>query len=241
MEFIIGTSGFSYPQWKGGFYPKSGGELEFYSGHLSSVEINNSFYRLPTPELLRRWAKRTPEGFSFAMKAWRGITHDGRLADLDALGKFMELMPHLGGKCGPVLFQLPANLAYDEAVFTRFLAALPKGYRYAFEPRHASWENDRAHGFLFEHDVALVHANLKGWSPRAYTGTFAYLRLHGTKAAYRGSYVDAFLKQLPLNLQHHGLERAYIYFNNTMEGTTAIDNARRLQQFAMDAVAPEHA
>jgi uncharacterized protein YecE (DUF72 family) len=239
---ITGTSGFSYAQWKGLFYPKSTQQLEYYAEHFDSVEINSSFYRLPTPELLKRWKERTPDSFLFAMKAWRGITHDGRLQDLDALEKFMAMLPHLGGKCGPILFQLPASLPFEEPVLQRFLNALSKRHQYALEPRHESWQDDRAHGLLFEHNVALVHAHMKGWSPRAYTASFAYLRMHGTRAMYKGSYVDAFLKQLSYDLHHHALERAYVYFNNTMEGTTALDNAHTLSQLSLlaDAEARRH-
>lgn len=233
QPFIItGTSGFSYSQWRGGFYPKTTGHLEFYAAHFDSVELNTSFYRLPSEKQLGSWARRVPQGFIFSMKAWRGITHDGRLKDLDALDTFMRLMPALGDRCGPILFQLPASLAFDEAVLRDFLAALPPDYRYAVEPRHESWDNDRAHGLLFEHNVALVHAHMKGWSMRTYTADFAYLRMHGTRAMYKGSYVDAFLQRLSNELQHHALKQAYVYFNNTMEGLTALNNAHTMKKLA---------
>lgn len=228
----IGTSGFSYPQWKTAFYPKGTAALAHYARHFDTVEINNSFYRLPAPETLKRWAGLVPPDFCFAVKAWRGITHGGRLRDPEVLGTFMARMQGLGERLGPILFQLPANLPFDAPLLADFLQTLPKGHRYAFETRHDSWNDERAHALLFDRQVALVHAHRQGWSKRVYTAPFAYLRLHGTRGAYRGSYVDAFLKQLPAELEDHALDQAYVYFNNTMEGMTAVRNATHLKAFA---------
>ncbi len=232
---ISGTSGFSYPDWKRGFYPRLGHEIAYYARHFHTVEVNQTFHRLPTPQLLASWAKRTPANFTFAVKAWRGITHEGRLRDLEALEDFLQPLRHLGAKCGPILFQLPKSLTVDEALLADFLAALPRHHRYAFEMRHESWHTDKVHGLLFDAHAALVHVHCKGWTPRTYTAPFAYLRMNGTKGLYRGTYVDVFLKQLLRSLEHHALEQVYVYFNNTKEGLSALQNASALQHYALHA------
>ena len=162
MEVLIGTSGFSYPAWRGGFYPEKLPEtkmLGYYGGHFRAVEINNSFYRMPTAEVLGRWAGETPPEFRFALKSPRRITHDKRLVDTaSAVERLTEASRALGDKLGPVLFQLPPNMKKDLPRLDDFLAALPAGLRATVEFRHESWFSDDVYGCLRTRGAALCIA-----------------------------------------------------------------------------------
>jgi uncharacterized protein YecE (DUF72 family) len=182
MQLLIGTSGFSYPAWRGGFYPEKLPEakmLAYYAGIFPAVEINNSFYRMPTAELLGRWAAETPAGFKFALKSPRRITHDKRLTDvageLDRLGAAAR---SLGSKMGPVLFQLPPNLRKDLPRLDGFLAGLPGDVAAAVEFRHASWFADDVYDCLRTRRAALCIADSEDLStPVEATADWGYLRL----------------------------------------------------------------
>lgn len=163
----MGASGFSYPSWRGAFYPAGAKPAEFlslYAERLPSVELNSTFYRLPSEERLAGWARETPPGFRFAVKMSRRITHFG---ELDLIGTFCERARALGGRLGPVLVQLPPSRRRDDGLLRFFLDSLDPALRYAFEFRHPSWEVDEA---LAEAGVARVGA-LEGGAP------FRYLRL----------------------------------------------------------------
>ncbi len=177
-----GTSGYSYPEWKGSFYPDELPQsrfLEFYAGVFSTVEINNTFYRFPRASLLENWRDSTPAGFSFAVKANQGITHRGRLQDVDELTRdFVERCRLLDAKLGPILFQLPPNFKRDDERLANFLDILDPRLRYAFEFRHASWFDDAVLELLSASDVALcVSQGEKLDTPRVATGGFVYVRL----------------------------------------------------------------
>ncbi len=183
-----GTSGYSYPEWRGAFYPESGLPqskfLEYYAGVFSTVEINNTFYRFPGAELLEGWAERTPAGFVFAVKANQGITHRARLNDADDLTRdFIERCGLLGEKLGPILFQLPPNFRRDDERLANFLDILPPGRRFAVEFRHDSWFADEVMTILESAGVALcVSEGEKLDTPRRATASFCYVRLR--KAEY---------------------------------------------------------
>lgn len=159
----VGTSGFSYAEWKPEFYPadlKAKDFLRHYATRLTSVEINATFYRAPTEKTLRGWAEQTPEDFRFALKAPRRITHEGRLREVDEpLEYFLRVVRVLGPRLGVILFQCPPSLRYDPGVLDMFLARLPGGdeYRFAMEFRHDSWEDARER--LAEHGVAWCVAD----------------------------------------------------------------------------------
>src|SRR2546430_14247505 len=142
----IGTSGYNYPEWKGSFYPSdlpAAKMLPYYSARFQTVEINYTFYRMPTEKLVDGWASQTPSPFKLTLKAPRRITHDSRLKDCAPLvSTFCQVAGTLGDKLGTLLFQLPPFLRKDLAVFDEFLVGLPAGVRAAFEFRHASWLND---------------------------------------------------------------------------------------------------
>jgi uncharacterized protein YecE (DUF72 family) len=184
MQILAGTSGFSYAEWRGRFYPEGlpGDQmLRFYSERLPSVEINNTFYRMPKPEMLATWADGAPANFTFALKATRRITHQQRLADVEGdVAHFFNVAEALGQKLGPVLFQLPPFLKKDVARLRAFLELVPVGKRAALEFRHPSWFSDDVYATLAERNVALVGGDLEDAEkspPLMATADFGYLRL----------------------------------------------------------------
>ena len=177
-----GTSGYSYKEWKGAFYPGDLPErrfLEYYGGKLSTVEVNNTFYRFPTESLLEGWRNGTPDGFIFAVKANQAITHRGRLQNVGDLTRdFVNRCGLLGAKLGPILFQLPPNLRCEEEKLARFLEALPAGPRYAMEFRHESWLQDPVFERLAGAGIALCVSEGEDLdTPRMPTAPFSYVRL----------------------------------------------------------------
>ena len=181
-RIYAGTSGYSYKEWKGSFYPTDLPEskfLGFYAGKFSTVEINNTFYRFPAASLLEGWREGTPDGFTFSVKANQGITHKGRLQGVDDLTRdFVERVKVLGPKLGPVLFQLPPYLRCDEDRLARFLEVLPQGGRYAFEFRHTSWFGEKVLERLTIAGATLcISEGEELDTPKVATGPFSYLRL----------------------------------------------------------------
>ena len=178
-----GTSGFSYKEWKGSFYPEklpANRMLEYYSRRLDSVEINNTFYRLPRAEMLEKWASTVPDDFTFVLKASRRITHMKRLKDAgDPLDYLVQTATGaLGDRLGPILFQLPPYLRVDVGRLRDFLVLIPEGVRAAFEFRHESWFEDDVYQALADHGAALVTADTgEGEAPVVETAAFGYARL----------------------------------------------------------------
>ena len=178
----IGTSGYNYPEWKGSFYPEklpARKMLPYYAERLDTVEINYTFYRLPTERLLAGWSEVTPPGFSFTLKAPRRITHEARLRRCEELTRaFTEAAASLGTKLGALLFQLPPNFRKDLPVLDAFLGLLPPGARAAFEFRHASWHDDAVFERLAGAGQALCIADSERLStPVRITAGHAYFRL----------------------------------------------------------------
>ncbi len=203
MAVLTGTSGFSYKEWKGSFYPadvRAEDMLAAYAERLGAVEINNTFYRMPRSAVLEGWAEQVPEDFRFAIKASRRITHFSRLKEPDELlGYLLAATAHLGSKLGTLLFQLPPNMKADVDRLATFLAALPDGTPAAFEFRHPSWHDQAVYALLTEHDCALVTSESdEEDEPPAVVATagWGYLRLRRTDydearlAAWR-SVIDA--------------------------------------------------
>ena len=195
----MGTSGYSYKEWKGNFYPEKLPDkemLKFYAGHFGTVEINNTFYRMPTENLLAGWAKTVPEGFKFALKANQQITHIKRLRETEStLKRFLEVASILndGDHLGPVLVQLPPNFKFDGPLLEEFLALRPPAFLFAFEARHPSWYTEETYTLLRRHNTALCLAETEKDTPLdVLTAGFTYLRLRKedyTKnelAAWRG-------------------------------------------------------
>jgi uncharacterized protein YecE (DUF72 family) len=183
MRLLVGTSGFSYAEWKGTFYPAGLADSEMlasYSERLPTVEINNTFYRMPQPALLEGWNAKVKGEFSFALKAPRSITHIARLKDAaDPTRRFLEVAATLGPRLGPILFQQPPFLRKDAGVLREFLALLPEGVSAAFEFRHPSWFDEEIAQVLSDHKAALVAGDPDEGDalPLLATAPFGYLRL----------------------------------------------------------------
>jgi uncharacterized protein YecE (DUF72 family) len=183
-QLYAGTSGYSYKQWKGSFYPEKLQDremLSFYAQHFSTVEINHSFYRMPTESVLENWAKAVPEGFRFALKANQKITHIQRLKNTEStLKRFLEVASVLqnGDHLGPILIQLPPNFKFDQPLLEDFLALRPPAFQFAFEVRHASWYQEETYTVLRKHNTALCLAETdKDEPPQVLTADFTYVRL----------------------------------------------------------------
>ncbi len=218
MRVLTGTSGFSYKEWKGPFYPEDLPQtkmLEYYSGRLPSVEINNTFYRMPNRTTLAGWSDQTPDAFRFVLKASQKITHRKRLKDVgEELEYLIPTMGELGAKLGPTLVQLPPFLKIDLERLTSFLALLPDGFQAAFEFRNASWFDADVYAALAEHGQALVIADSgkdELLSVRA-TAPFAYARLR------REDYSEAELEAWAAQLTALPVEELYVFFKHEDAG-----------------------
>jgi uncharacterized protein YecE (DUF72 family) len=217
-RILVGTSGFSYPAWRGTFYPAEVAPAEmlrFYAGVFQTVEINNSFYRLPTASVLAGWRRQTTAAFRFALKAPQRITHQLRLRDAEELTtRFVTLAQTLGDQCGPLLFQLPPHLRADAARLADFLSAMPPRTEAAFEFRHPSWFVDETYELLARHRVALCIAEADGLAtPLVATAPYGYLRLR------RDDYTDAALADWARRIREMTRwKRAYVYLKHDEAG-----------------------
>ncbi|MBC7229940.1 MAG: DUF72 domain-containing protein [Actinobacteria bacterium] len=237
-ELRVGTSGWHYPHWKGVFYPEGlrGGEwLPFYASRFDTVEINNSFYRLPGREVFSSWARVAPPGFLFAVKASRYITHMKKLREAeDALAVFLENSSALGDKLGPILFQLPPRWKRDAARLAGFTAMLPPEHRYAFEFREASWLHEETYRVLEERGIALCIADSPSFPrSRRVTAPFAFLRFHGGTVLYGSRYSRQELRgwaSFARSLLERGID-VYAYFNNDAHGY-ALEDAALFRELA---------
>src|SRR5258705_7242348 len=183
-KLFVGTSGYSYKEWRGSFYPEKLPDREmlpFYAKQFSTVEINHSFYRMPTETALLNWANAVPEGFRFALKANQKITHIQRLRDCEStLKRFLEVASVLndGDHLGPILVQLPPNSRFDRSLLEDFLALRPVAFAFAFEVRHPSWYTDETYFVLRQHKTALCLSETdKQTAPEVLTAGFTYVRL----------------------------------------------------------------
>jgi uncharacterized protein YecE (DUF72 family) len=163
MKLRAGTSGYSYKEWKGSFYPDdlpASAMLGYYAERFASVEINNTFYRMPNKSVLEKWSSEVPDGFTFVLKASQRITHQKRLKDAgDEVKYFLDTASVLGPKLGPILFQLPPNAKKNAERLASFLELLPKGQRVAFEFRHESWSDEEIFSLLRGAGAALCHSD----------------------------------------------------------------------------------
>ncbi len=232
----IGTSGWHYPHWQGPFYPKTLNKKDFfayYAERFDTVEINNSFYRLPEPQTLETWRDQAPDGFRFSVKASRYITHMKKLKDPeDAAALFFDRIVMLEDKGGPVLFQLPPNWRVNAARLEDFLAALPPEFRCAFEFRDKSWFTDAVFGALEKYNAALcLYAMGDYASPRETTADFVYVRLHGPGEKYEGKYEVNALSGWAGAFSSWAAsgKDVYCYFDNDENGYAAL-NALELKE-----------
>lgn len=218
MRVLVGTSGYSYKPWKGNFYPedlKDADMLRFYSSRFPTVEINNTFYRMPTKPLIERWAGEVADGFTFVLKAPQRITHQRRLANAaDDVAFLFETAAVLGPKLGPVLFQTPPFLKKDAPRLREFLALLPAGQRAAFEFRHPSWFDDEVLEALRARDAALCEADTdeEAISTLRPTASWGYLRLR------RAEYLDAEIAAWAGRIRSQPWTEAFVFFKHEDEG-----------------------
>ncbi len=232
-EVRVGTSGWNYGHWRELFYPrglKQSEWLAFYAGSFDTVEINATFYRLPKPEYVDGWAASVPDGFRFAVKGSRYLTHIKRLGDSgEPLDRFFDLMDRLGDKAGPVLWQLPPQLKRDDDRLAAFAGALPGGWRHAFEFRHESWFDQGVYDILDRAGAALCIADHPD-RPQDFvlTADWTYLRLHHGEAegSYSGRQLEGWARRIR-EFTSGGAD-VFAFFNNDWKGY-ALDNARALR------------
>jgi uncharacterized protein YecE (DUF72 family) len=233
----IGTSGWNYKHWRGAFYPddiKADNWLEYYADRLNEVEINNSFYQLPTKKTFSQWRKIVPDGFSFSVKASRYITHMKKLKDpRDSVERLFEKIIYLEDKLGPILFQLPPRWKSNPDRLNKFLHSLPSQYKYTLQFRDQSWWNDDIYNILRKHNCAFCIYDLAGTqSPREVTSDdLIYIRLHGPEGAYQGKYS---IQQLAawagaISSWSDQGQDVFVFFDNDQNGY-APKNALELKQ-----------
>jgi uncharacterized protein YecE (DUF72 family) len=213
MRILTGTSGYSFKEWKGKFYPDdlpADGMLRYYAGKFPTVEINNTFYRMPKESVVLEWAQQVPDGFKFAIKASQRITHIGRLKDVgSALEYFLRVASALGDKLGPTLFQLPPNFKKDVTRLEDFLKLLPRRWRAAFEFRHPTWHDEEVYGVLRQAGAALCISDQEDTeTPVVATTSWGYLRLH------RPAYDAAAQKTWAQRIKEQAWEEAFVYFKH---------------------------
>jgi uncharacterized protein YecE (DUF72 family) len=238
----IGTSGYHYKHWVGTFYPPktpASKMLDYYVQHFDTLELNNSFYRLPSIEAFEAWRDATPQNFVFAVKASRFITHNKKLKDPEnALDNILPRAEHLRKKLGPVLFQLPPKWKLNLERLKGLLEILPRERRYAFEFRELSWMTPEVNRLLERYNAAFCIYELAGYhTPFDITADFAYVRLHGPGAGkYQGSYSHAQLREWAQRIEEWSqrLKAIYIYFDNDQAGYAA-QNALELNQMVFGA------
>ena len=235
MNLYVGTSGYSYKEWKGTFYPEDLPEkqmLRFYGERFRAVEINNTFYRMPKPSVLDSWMAEVPEDFKFVLKASQRITHMQRLKDVgDSVSYLLKVAGVLKERLGPLLFQLPPYLHKDLPRLREFLALLPSERPAALEFRHESWLDPEVFSLLREHQVALCIAEAEDGLeiPFVSTADWGYLRLR------RPDYGDAELKAWGKRIQGQNWRDAFVFFKHEDEGKGP-EMARRF----LDLARPSH-
>ena len=216
MHILVGTSGFSYKEWKGSFYPedlKNADMLHYYAERFSSVEINNTFYRMPKASMLEGWREKVPSSFLFVLKASQQITHRKRLKEAgEPLEYLLKTASALGEQLGPVLFQLPPNFKKDLPRLQGFLDLLPEGRPVAFEFRHESWSDEEVHG-------ALRARNGEG-APIVPTADWGYLRLR------RCDYTEAELRPWSGRIRAQPWQRAFVFFKHEDDRPLAWETIR---------------
>ena len=219
MRIRVGTSGYSYPEWKGHFYPEklaAKDMLRYYAERFKTVEINNTFYRMPSESVLKGWAAAVPEDFAFVLKASRRITHDKRLQDVgDSVSYLIKNAGVLGERLGPFLFQLPPFVKKDLPRLRDFLALLPDEVRAAVEFRHISWFDDEVYQALRERRAALCVADTgeEGDAPLVATADWGYLRLR------RVAYAESDLKAWADRILGQAWSEAFVFFKHEDEAT----------------------
>lgn len=232
MPLWIGTSGWQYRHWRGRLYPAAlpaGRWFDRYLEAFDTVELNVTFYMQPKPAVFDGWARRVPDGFLYAVKASRFLTHVRRLVQpRDSVDLLMDGASRLGTHLGPILIQLPPDLEAVPDRLAETLDAFPRGVRIAFEPRHRSWLSDEVFALLEAHGAALCWADRRGpLQPARATADWGYLRFHGGRGSPRGCYTDAGLQRWvePMRSAWPATADVFAYFNNDFHGCAPRDAA----------------
>jgi uncharacterized protein YecE (DUF72 family) len=244
-EIRIGTSGYSYKHWRGRYYPtdlKPTEWLAYYVRDFDTVELNNTFYHLPTEEAFDNWRKATPRDFLFAVKGSRFLTHMIKLKDPErGIRNFMPRAERLRGKLGPILWQLPPKWNANVERLETFLKLLPRRHRYSFELRNHTWMTSEVYDVMRRYNAAFCIYELAGYrSPHEMTADWTYIRLHGpTPHKYQGSYSDEELGQWAkrIRLWSKKLKAIYVYFDND-DSAYAVQNALMLRKLIGVATHP---
>lgn len=225
MNVHIGTSGWHYKHWIGPFYPsdmRPPKMLRWYAERFDTVEINNSFYRLPASTAFETWCRETTPDFCFAVKASRYITHNKKLTDpASANEKFISLVEKLGTRLGPILFQLPPSWKVNAQRLEDFVSRLPRRHRYVFEFRNPTWNVEPVYEVLRRHSAAFCIYELAGFlSPIEITADFTYIRLHGPGNKYQGDYSRDTLQRWAERIDswRKKLKHVFVYFDNDQAG-----------------------
>jgi uncharacterized protein YecE (DUF72 family) len=233
-KFLIGISGWQYPDFSERFYPDGmdkGDQLSYYAKNFPTVEINNTFYQLPQKETIKKWLDQTPDDFVFAIKASRYITHMKNLLEPEeTLPNFFDRISQFDKKCGPILFQLPPHWQINLERLENFLDHLPENYRYAFELRNETWFKDETYELLRQHNAAFCIYDFDfRQSPRITTSDLVYIRLHGPGKAYQDPYSEEVLKDWRNRIRAwvNNDKQVYCFFDNTYQGH-AWKNAKEL-------------
>ena len=236
-KYYIGCSGWHYEHWRGMYYPEELSKpkwLSFYAQQFNTVELNNSFYRLPSEKAFGTWRESTPDDFIFAVKVSRFITHIKRLRSLGpAVEDFLVRASLLGQKLGPLLYQLPPSMKRNDELLQGFLSSLPPKYQHVIEFRHKSWIDGAVFDILRRHNVGLCIFDMPGFScPLVATSDFAYIRFHGSEGLYSSCYSDEELSRWAEDIARLGqkVKASYIYFNNDAQAF-AVENAMKLRNF----------
>jgi uncharacterized protein YecE (DUF72 family) len=243
MNIYIGCSGWHYLHWRSQFYPAEAKPVDFlslYLKHFDTVEINNSFYRLPSPSTLMNWKNTVPSDFKFSVKASRFITHNKKLKDsADSFALFFNRIALLGDSLGPILFQLSPQWKYNGERLKEFLSQLPLGNKYVFEFRNHDWMREEAFVLLQKYQATFcIHDMAGSQTPEILTSKTAYVRFHGPKGTYEGGYSGAILKHWAYKIiewRKNNIQ-SYIYFNNDIGGFAPKD-ALRLKRLINDLTA----
>jgi len=235
MTYYLGTSGWSYDDWEGRFYPEDTSRkewLQYYARHFSSVEINMTFYRFPKPEILKGWVEKTPSNFKFTLKANRQITHRKKIVGVkNDIRYFYILANSLGNKLGCILFQLPPSVTLDLDLLKNFLSVLSQDYKNVIEFRHQSWYTEEVYELLKDHKVTLCTVS----SPKlpeliVETSDISYFRFHGKIGWYKYEYSEEELSKWAERIKQTRSKECYIYFNNDYHAH-AVHNCITLSRF----------
>ena len=234
-KHYVGCSGWHYEHWRGLYYPQESPKAEwlsFYAQRFDTVELNNSFYRLPSENAVATWQSSTPDNFVFAVKVSRFITHVKRLRNLDsAVENFVSRADLLKGKLGPLLYQLPPSMKRNDELLQDFLSALPSRYQHVVEFRDESWIDEKVFDILRRHNVGLCVFDMPGLCcPLVATSDFVYIRFHGSQGLYSSRYSDQELAEWADRIAGLGqrIKASYSYFNNDAEAF-AVENAIKLK------------